>query len=197
MLMVIFVLKLRYPFWQLHLKFRPFSTYQWWRMEKRFSTRSPHIRYYLKWQFDIAQLILILSGTTISVIKKLSRDRLIFIMIMSISGRRHLSIETALWPPRGVSTINDWCFASDEYSCYATAIGTWHLALLLSNRISLIHGSRILIKITLLSTVSHLQLPNFVSCGRACPSHMKQNLVTVGAKLWTAEPFLVDPWSMD
>ena len=54
-----------------------------------------------------------------------------------------------------------------------------------------------LIKITLLSTVSHLQLPNFVSCGRACPSHMKQNLVTVGAKLWTAEPFLVDPWSMD
>ena len=52
-----------------------------------------------------------------------------------------------------------------------------------------------LIKITLLSTVSHLQLPNFVTCGRACPSHMTQNLVTVGAKLWTAKPFLVDPWS--
>ena len=53
------------------------------------------------------------------------------------------------------------------------------------------------IKITLLPTTSHLQLPNFVSCGRARPSHMTQNLVTVGAKLWTAERFPVDPWSMD
>ena len=53
------------------------------------------------------------------------------------------------------------------------------------------------IKITLLPTISHLLLPNFVSCGRACPSHMTQNLVTVGAKLWTADRFLVDPWSMD
>ena len=35
----------------------------------------------------------------------------------------------------------------------------------------------------LLSTILYLQLPNFVSCGRACPSHMTQNLVTVGAKL--------------
>ena len=49
------------------------------------------------------------------------------------------------------------------------------------------------IKITLLSTISHLLLPNFVSCGRACPSHMPQNLVTVGAKLWTADRFIVDP----
>ena len=49
------------------------------------------------------------------------------------------------------------------------------------------------IKITLLPTISHLLLPNFVSCGRACPSHMTQNLVTVGAKLWTADRFLVDP----
>ena len=53
------------------------------------------------------------------------------------------------------------------------------------------------IKITLLLKILHLLLPNFVSCGRACPSHMAQNLVTVGAKLWTAERFLVDPWSMD
>ena len=53
------------------------------------------------------------------------------------------------------------------------------------------------IKTTLLSTISHLQLPNFVSCGRACPSHMTHKLVTVGAKLWTAECFLIDPWSMD
>ena len=53
------------------------------------------------------------------------------------------------------------------------------------------------IKITLLSTISHLQLLNFVSCGRDKPSHMTQNLVTVGAELWTAECFLVDPWSMD
>ena len=36
---------------------------------------------------------------------------------------------------------------------------------------------------SLLSTISHLQLPNFVSCGRDKPSHMTQNLVTVGAKL--------------
>ena len=53
------------------------------------------------------------------------------------------------------------------------------------------------IKITLLPTISHLLLPNFVSCGRACPSHMTQNLVTVGAKLWTADRFIVDRWSMD
>ena len=53
------------------------------------------------------------------------------------------------------------------------------------------------IKITLLPIISHLLLPNFVSCGRACPSHMTQNLVTVGAKLWTADRFIVDPWSMD
>ena len=53
------------------------------------------------------------------------------------------------------------------------------------------------IKIILLLTISHLQLPSFVACGRACPSHMTQNLVTVGAKLWTAEHFLDDPWSMD
>ena len=53
------------------------------------------------------------------------------------------------------------------------------------------------IKITLLPTISHLLLPNFVSCGRACPSHMTKNLVTVGAELWTTERFLVDPWSMD
>ena len=46
------------------------------------------------------------------------------------------------------------------------------------------------IKITLLPANSHLLLPNFVSCGRACPSHMTQNLVTVGANLWTAERFL-------
>ena len=53
------------------------------------------------------------------------------------------------------------------------------------------------IKIILLPTISHLQLPNFVSCGRACPSHVTQNLVAVGANLWTAERFLDDPWSMD
>ena len=35
----------------------------------------------------------------------------------------------------------------------------------------------------LLSTILHLQLPNFVSCGRDKPSHMTQNLVTVGAKI--------------
>ena len=35
----------------------------------------------------------------------------------------------------------------------------------------------------LLSNILHLQLPNFVSCGRDKPSHMTQNLVTVGAKL--------------
>ena len=35
----------------------------------------------------------------------------------------------------------------------------------------------------LLSTMLHLPLPNFVSCGRDKPSHMTQNLVTVGVKL--------------
>ena len=49
----------------------------------------------------------------------------------------------------------------------------------------------------LLSTILSLQLPNFVSCGRACPSHMTQNLVTVGVKLLIGEWFLFDPWSMD
>ena len=49
----------------------------------------------------------------------------------------------------------------------------------------------------LLSTILSLQLPNFVSCGRACPSHMPQNLVTVGAKLWTGEWFSFDSWSLD
>ena len=39
----------------------------------------------------------------------------------------------------------------------------------------------------LLSTILSLQLPNFVSCGRACPSHRTQNLVTVGTKLLTGE----------
>ena len=52
-------------------------------------------------------------------------------------------------------------------------------------------------KITLLSTISPLQLPNFVSCGRDKPSHRTQNLVTVGTKLWIAERFLVDLWSLD
>ena len=49
----------------------------------------------------------------------------------------------------------------------------------------------------LLSTILSLQLPNFASCGRACPSHMTQNLVTVGVKLLIGEWFLSDPWSMD
>ena len=49
----------------------------------------------------------------------------------------------------------------------------------------------------LLSTIWPLQLPNFVSCGRDKPSHMTQNLVTVGAKLLTGEWFLLVPWSMD
>ena len=35
----------------------------------------------------------------------------------------------------------------------------------------------------LLFTILHLQLPNFVSCGRDKSSHMTQNLVTVGVKL--------------
>ena len=51
--------------------------------------------------------------------------------------------------------------------------------------------------ITLRSIMSLLQLPNFVSCGRDKPSHLTQNLVTAGAKLWTGERFLVDPWSTD
>ena len=49
----------------------------------------------------------------------------------------------------------------------------------------------------LLSTILRLQLRNFVSCGRACPSHMTQNLVTVGMKLFIGEWFLSNPWSMN
>ena len=47
---------------------------------------------------------------------------------------------------------------------------------------------KVQMKITLLSNISPLQLPNFVSRGRDKPSH---------TKLWTAERFLVDPCSMD
>ena len=50
---------------------------------------------------------------------------------------------------------------------------------------------------TLLSIISPLQLPNFVSRGREMPSYMTQNLVIVGTKLWTTERFLLNPWSMD
>ena len=50
------------------------------------------------------------------------------------------------------------------------------------------------IKITLLPTISHLQLPNFVSFGRACPSHMILNLVTVGAKIVDSRAFPI--WSL-
>ena len=39
----------------------------------------------------------------------------------------------------------------------------------------------------LLSTILHLLLQNFVSCGRDKPSHMIQNFVTVGEKLLTIE----------
>ena len=53
------------------------------------------------------------------------------------------------------------------------------------------------IRNALMSTILSLQLPNFVSCGRACPSHRTQNLVTVGTKLLTGEWFSFDPWSMD
>ena len=49
----------------------------------------------------------------------------------------------------------------------------------------------------LLSTILHLQIWNFVSCGRACPSHMTQNFVTVVVKLLRREWFLFYPWSMD
>ena len=76
------------------------------------------------------------------------------------------------------------------------------LAPILSNQISLIHGSRI--------NQEMICFPQFcpysyqILChvgglvrGRACPSHMTQNLVTVGVKLLTGEGFLFDPWSMD
>ena len=73
----------------------------------------------------------------------------------------------------------------------------WHTGSAFIKPDQLDPGIKDQIKITLLPTISHLQLLNFVSCGRACPSHMTQNLVTVGAKFWTAECFLFDPWSMD
>ena len=45
----------------------------------------------------------------------------------------------------------------------------------------------------LLSTILALQLQNFALCGRACPSHMTQNLVTVRMKLLTGVIFI---WSL-
>ena len=53
------------------------------------------------------------------------------------------------------------------------------------------------IKIPLLSTISPLQLPNFVLCRRDKPSHITQNFITVRAKLWTAVHFVIDPRSTD
>ena len=49
-------------------------------------------------------------------------------------------------------------------------------------------------KTTLLSTISPLQLPNFVSCGRDKPSHKTQNLGTVGTKIVDSRAFL--SWSL-
>ena len=45
----------------------------------------------------------------------------------------------------------------------------------------------------LLPPILPLQLQNFVSRGRACPSHITQSLVTVWKKLLTGESFLFDP----
>ena len=66
-------------------------------------------------------------------------------------------------------------------------------ASLLSNQISLIHGSRLKWK-----SLSCQQFRPY-SYQILCPvgGNCKDNLVTVGTKLWTAERLLVDPWSMD
>ena len=45
----------------------------------------------------------------------------------------------------------------------------------------------------LLSTILHLQLPNFVSCGRDKPSHMTQNLVTVNCRQESDFYLILDP----
>ena len=99
-----------------------------------------------------------------------------------------------------VTYLNDVTYIDD---CYISAMGDAYLDDCYISGPTFIKPDQLdpwikdQIKITLLPTISHLLLPNFVSCGRACPSHMTQNLVTVGAKLWTADRFLVDPWSMD
>ena len=49
------------------------------------------------------------------------------------------------------------------------------------------------LKKILQSTILALQLQNFVSCGRACPSQMTQNCVIVEAKLKTGEWLSLDP----
>ena len=51
------------------------------------------------------------------------------------------------------------------------------------------------LRYALLSTILSLHLTNFVSRGRACPSHVTQNLVTVGEKLLPGEGFylILDP----
>ena len=69
------------------------------------------------------------------------------------------------------------------------------LAPLLWNQISLIHG--LSIKLKSLSCQQFRSYSYQILCHVGGTSPPTQNFVTVEAKLWTAEPFLVDPWSMD
>ena len=48
----------------------------------------------------------------------------------------------------------------------------------------------------LLSTILPPQLWNFVSCGRACPSHMTQNLVTVACRGEIVDRRMIFIWSL-
>ena len=52
-------------------------------------------------------------------------------------------------------------------------------------------------KITFLPTIFFHTVTKFVSCGRDYPSRMSHNFVIVGAKLYTAELYLYDPWYLD
>ena len=52
------------------------------------------------------------------------------------------------------------------------------------------------IKIILLSTISPIQLPNFVSCGRDKPSHMTQNFVTGNCRGKIVDSRAFPSWSL-
>ena len=87
-------------------------------------------------------------------------------VFLCVCCRWRLTFLLAVWwsiPERIISTAHE----------YLNMIGIYQ-ALLLSNRISVIHGSRI--------NWETLCCPQFRTCGRDKPSHMTQNLVTVGAK---------------
>ena len=103
-------------------------------------------------------------------------------------------------------------FILDDWGIHMHSNHSWHEYFLQSshNRSSLAHGMepgsafikpdqldpgiKDQIKINVLPTISQLQLLNFVSCGRACPSHMTQNFGNCRCKIVDSRVFPI--WSL-